>query len=86
MFILDVKRGKHKTAFQAQKGTWTFKKETVRQKQRGVGLRTAVVFRKSILDCCCRASGKAGNRNPEQQREWEQEAEPEPETATEQGQ
>ena len=34
----------------------------------------------------CRASGKAGKRNPEQEREWEQEPEPEQETATEQEQ
>ena len=34
--------------------------------------------------CDHRASGKAGNRNPESEREWEQE--PEPETATEEEQ
>ena len=31
-----------------------------------------------------RASGKAGNRNPEYEREWEYEQKPEPETEEEQ--
>ena len=46
------------------------------------------IFQQSSMICIGRhgASGKAGNRNPEQEREWEQEPEPEPETATEQEQ